>query len=487
MGGTYQARSPYVGADQAINIYRETREIDGEKRSTFYGTPGLLPYLTVSGANGGCRGLFSQDGRTWGVWGTGWYELDLTALTATLLATVENDGGPVSWASNGQGGNQVGLVSGGSAGALYVLDLSAVPGPAAVTTPTLPFTGPVMIAFLDGYALINQHESPIVWYSDLEDMTMWDALNFFARSGTSDNIKAIAVTRDRVWTLGSRTTTLFYDSGDVDTPFLPYPGTTIQTGIVTHWSLEVFDDILYWIAQSETGVARVVRAKDPAPTTMSTPPIAEFLDACTTLENAEILAYGQQEHVFIALTCPGSPEDVQTYCYDELEQLWHARAGWIEQDGTYTRWRARGCAEAEGNVFVGDYATGVLYTLDLDTYTDNGEILMRERVAPYLGTAPQWRFLDSVQLLTQAGAGITSGQGSDPTAELMVSRDGANTWISAGVAALGAMGQYLTRAIWRRLGRVREDLLVLRVRQSDPVPCVWAGLNLNFQKGSGQL
>lgn len=486
VGGTYQALSPFISADQAVNVYVETRQVgDAPKQKTLYGTPGLTPYLTVGTL--GCRGLFAQDGRMWGVWGNTLYEINTTTGTATSYpVTLQDDGGPASFASNGQGGNQLGVVSGGSGGmgGLYVLNLTTN----VLAEVTLPFAGPVMIAFLDGYALINQHDSPIVWYSALEDMTTWDALDFFARSNTSDNIKAIAVTRDRVWTLGSATTTLFYDSGDTDTPFLPYPGTTFQTGIVTHWAFNVFNDVLYWLAQSDTGVARLVKAADPSVVTISTPPIARFFDNCPSLANAEMLSYGQEEHIFVAITCPDSPDKVQTYCYDELEQLWHARAGWDTTSGVYARWRARGCVEAAGRVFVGDYATGALYTLDLDTYTDNGQIIRRERIAPYLGAENQLVFLDQVELGTQPGVGIASGQGSNPQIELQVSRDGARTWISAGLAGVGALGNYAARTIWRNLGRVRMDRLVLRMIQTDPVKTVWGpGLWIRSTRGTSQL
>lgn len=480
-GGTYKALSSYIAADQAINVYTETRDVPGSaKQATLYGTPGLKRFLTVASIGG--RGWFSQDGQTWTVVGDTLYEIDVETETATSRGTVQNDGTLCSFASNGQGGDQLGIVS---AGHFYVLDLTTD----VLTEVTLPFSNAGMIAFLDGYGLINQVDSPIVWYTNLEDFTVIDALDFFARSGTSDNITAIAVTRDRVWTIGNKTTTQFYDSGDADTPFLPYPGTTVRVGIIAAQSLIVFNDILYWIAQSDSGVATVVRATDPSTETISTPPIALFLDNCPSLADAELLAYGEQEHIFIAMTCPSSTDDVKTYVYDEREQLWHARAGWDERTGTYTRWRSRGCVESTGNVFVGDYANGHLYTLNHDTYTDNGTMIMRERIAPYASNdASTWLFVNEVQLGIQAGVGLSSGQGSDPQVELLVSRDGAHTWISAGFASLGKIGEYAARAIWRRLGRFRADLMVLRVRQSDPVKCVWGpGMFLNITPGTGQL
>lgn len=479
VGGTYQVLAPIVAADQAVNVYLETSEVEGAaKQKTLYGTPGLELEATVGTT--GCRGWFHQDGRTWVTVGATLYERT-AAGTYGSRGTILDDGGRVSYASNGQGGDQLGIVGGGE---LKVLDLTTDTLSDAIT---LPFTGPVMLAFIDGYGLINQADSPIVWFSSLEDLTMWDALDFFARSGTADNIVGITVTRDRVWVLGTETTTLFYDSGDADTPFLPYPGTTIQMGLVTPQALTVYQDIVHWIAQTANGQRRVVRATDPSAQRFSTPPIDLFLSRCTSLADAELDVYEQAGHPFVVMTCPSSPDAIQTYAYDLRESLWHARASLAAASGAYVRWRVRGITVADGTVLAGDAATGDLYTLDLGVYDENGAILKRERTAPYLANEAQWLFLDQFELGIQAGVGLALGQGVAPVAQLEISRDGAETWVSAGTALLGAMGAYTARTIWRRLGRARSDRLVLRVTQTDPVQTVWTGAWLRATAGTGEL
>lgn len=480
-GGFYRALSPVIAADQAVNVYTETREVPGgAKQITMYGTPGLRPYLSVGTAV--CRGLFFQDGLALGVIGGTLYAFDLDLGTATSLGSISNDGLAVSFASNGAGGEQIGIVGGGQ---LKVLDTGTMVLSAAIA---LPFPDPVTIAFLDGYALINQANTPIVWYSALEDMTSWDPLDFFARSNTSDHIVTIGVSRDRVWAFGSRTTTLFYDAGDLDNPFLPYPGTTVQVGISDPALLGLYEDVFYFVAESAKGQRRVVSASEPMPQTISTPPIELWLSRCPTLTNARMLVYEQDGHPFMCITVPSSPDDVKTYCFDVRETLWHARAGWNSTTGRYTQWRAQGSMSVNGTTYVGDYATGDLYTLDLETYDDDGAILRRERTAPYLGAENQWLFIDQIELGMQAGVGLSSGQGSAPTVSLEISRDGARTWVNAGTATLGAQGEAEARAIWRRLGRARADRLAVRVTQTDPVKCVWGpGLWMRATEGSGQL
>jgi hypothetical protein len=476
-GGFYEARSSTFSVDTAVNIYKETRQAEGSpKTTTLYGTPGLKLFDAVDpSGGGGCRGMFTQDGRTWAVIGPILYELINRQWSP--VGNVGFDNLPVSFTSNGDAGDQLGIVS---AGRLTVLHL---------ITRVLTF---VVLPFPDGYALCNQQDTPLFWFSALEDMTSWDALDFVTRSGTSDDIVGIAVSRDRIWAFGSKTTTLFYDSGDTDTPFVPYPGSATQIGLVNPWVLATYADTFFWLATTDHGLQRIVMATDPLAQPISTPPIEQIVGNCPTVVDAYTITYEQDGHVFIIFVLPSSPETPNAVAYDATEKTWHMRAGWDAAAGQYVRWRAKGCTTTnlpQGQlVLVGDYASWDTYTLDLKTYTDNGAIIRRERTAPYLSAEAQWLFLDQVELGTQPGIGLITGQGSNPVvATLEISRDSAHTFVNAGNASLGPLGDYGDRAIWRRLGRARGDRLVIRVTQTDPVPCAWTGAWLRTTNGTGQL
>jgi hypothetical protein len=479
-GGFYEARSSTFSVDTAVNVYKETRQVEGSpKTTTLYGTPGLKLFAQV--ATNRCRGWFTQDQRTWTVIGAVLYEVHVHVAgpLTTPICAIPDDGQPVSFTSNGLAGNQLGVAGGG---VITVLNLVTN----VATTAVLPFTGPVQLAFLDGYTLVNQANAPIFWFSALEDMTSWDAVDFVTRSGTSDNLVGIAVSRDRIWTFGSATTTLFYDSGDTDTPFLPYPGSASQIGLVSPWAWGLYADTFFWIGETAHSTRRIVIATDPLAQAISTPPIDTQLGDCPTLQDAFTLVYQQDGHLFIVFILPSSPHAIQAYAYDYWEKTWHARAGWDSINGVYTRWRAAGSTTTKGVVLVGDYANGNIYTLDLQTYTDNGAVIRRERTAPYLSAENQLLFLDQVELGVAPGAGLVLGQGSDPQATLEISRDGAHTFVNAGNAPLGKLGDFHDRAIWRRCGSARADRLVIRITQTDPVPCAWTGAWLRVEPGTGQ-
>ncbi len=480
IGPSNRARSATIAADQAINIFLETTTISEEiKLKTFYGTPGMKFLMTL--ATLGCRGIFSQDGRTWAVFGAVLYELNLIARTSSVLGTVPNDGLPVSFASNGRGGEQMVCCAGGS---LFVFNLVTNTLSAAIVLPLT--NAPVYLDFIDGYFLLLEADTVRVWFSNLEDGTTWDALDFFARSQTSDNVIGMKVFRDRVWVFGSLSSEVYYDGGDLLNPFVPYPGSVMQEGTINQTCITIQGESVYWVAQDNLGRNRMVSAVNYAPTVISTPPIGYALAAMTTVDDAEVLAYEQEGHPFVAWTFPTGD---QTWVWDVREQTWHQRDSYDVTMSQSHRWRARGLASVGTMLVTGDYATGVLCTLDLDTFTDEDSLTIRRaRRAPYLSQENQWMFIDQIELGMQTAVGLVAGQGSAPQVMLSLSKDAGATWIPPTTASIGAMGATVARAIWRRLGRVRADRLVIEVTQTDPVRCVWGpGLWIRATAGSGQL
>lgn len=79
-------------------------------------------------------------------------------------------------------------------------------------------------------------------------------------------------------------------------------------------------------------------------------------------------------------------------------------------------------------------------------------------------------FASRLALLVQSGVGLTTGQGSDPTFSVRISRDGGMTYGSASVLSPGKLGEYTHRAFVHRLGQYRNA--TVEVAMSDPV--LWA-------------
>lgn len=81
----------------------------------------------------------------------------------------------------------------------------------------------------------------------------------------------------------------------------------------------------------------------------------------------------------------------------------------------------------------------------------------------------RWIFLRRLELVLQAGVGLTTGQGSDPHVLVQLSRDGGQTWGPERRLTAGQRGQYEARAWLQNAGRYRDG--AVRIVVSDPV--VW--------------
>lgn len=494
VGPAYRARSQSIAPDTCVNLYVETTQIAQEaKRATLYGTPGMLKTTGDDLPTANCRGLFAQDGRMFGVNGDKFFEYLPALGTVVHTNTVANDGSPVTFASNGIGGNQLAVCT---ANTLYIYDLAANTLSAAIVLPGT-FV-PVMVGFMDGYFLLNEKDTPKVWFSNLYNGLVWSATDFFTRSSTSDNIVGFLVVDKRVWCFGSKTTEIFQDSGDATTPFIPYPGTVVNEGAISYRGMVVIGDAVVWMASSqEQGNHRIAMAQSLQVQIISTPALSFELSRYPIVNDVETLSYTQEGHQFVCFTFPNAgiaPDgSAATWCYDLTEQCWHQRqAAVVGQPTRVARWPARGCCAFGFDIFVGHYNAVYLCKLDLNTFTDQQSdpgttsAVPRERVAPYVADENQWIFVDTLELGIQSGVGNSAAP--SPTITLETSADSGQTFNAALSASPGASGDTLAACLWMQLGRFRSDRLVIRIRQTDPVRAVWGpGLFIRAHPGSGQL
>jgi hypothetical protein len=136
----------------------------------------------------------------------------------------------------------------------------------------------------------------------------------------------------------------------------------------------------------------------------------------------------------------------------------------------------------EGNIVVGDYQNGNLYTFDLEVFADNGQPqkwLRSWRALPPGANDLKRTAQHSLQLDCETGVGLVTGQGDNPQVMLRWSNDGGHTWSNEHWVSMGAIGEYGRRAIWRRLGmttKIRDR--VYEVSGTDPVRVYIMGAEL---------
>lgn len=142
--------------------------------------------------------------------------------------------------------------------------------------------------------------------------------------------------------------------------------------------------------------------------------------------------------------------------------MWHT---WTSSngEGVIGLHRGLGHSYAAGWHVTGDYEEGILYAMDADTYTDNGNYIQWERTSPHISTEMKRIFFDTFRLDFFVGNLDTD---IDPRVVMQFSDDGGATWSEERVESAGLAGQFAHRTEFRRLGSGRNR--VFRIRMTDP-------------------
>jgi len=226
----------------------------------------------------------------------------------------------------------------------------------------------------------------------------------------------------------------------------------------------------YWLGQDQHGAGLVLRLNGYQPERLSTHALEFAINGYSRIDDAIGWTYQEEGHSFYCLSFPSGNA---TWCYDLATKLWHERADLEASTGLFKRHRAQHHAYAFGQHLVAGEDDGRVYVQDLDTFSNDGDPLVRRRTAPHLHQDRQLRYHAVLELDLQAGVGLDGGAspGTDPQLALRWSDDGGHTWSTAHPTSAGPQGQYQQRAVWRRLGRSRQR--AYEVTCSDPVRVAW--------------
>ena len=186
--------------------------------------------------------------------------LDLLGTITTQVGTTVS-GSPTVTLSAPNGAIQVGQnISGtGILAGTYVLNifgttLTLSQNATANGSPTLTFTtsypGTTVsgAVFVDGYYVVGTPDG-LLYNSNVEDPTTWQAINYIGVVSDADKLVAIGRTINYIVAMGSETTEFFYDAGtSPGSPFLPYQNSVLQFGAAGEDTLVQMDNTLVWVS-----------------------------------------------------------------------------------------------------------------------------------------------------------------------------------------------------------------------------------------------
>jgi hypothetical protein len=239
---------------------------------------------------------------------------------------------------------------------------------------------------------------------------------------------------------GSKTIEPFYDNGStVGVPLGRVDTAIMQKGLGGFYTIANTDQALYFLAD-DSNVYQIIQSQLKK---ISTPDIVNSIKDLNR-ETASAYSISFNGYEFYILWFPTG----LTYAYCEDVDEWFNLSSGVD-NGPYL---ASSYAQCYGLEIVSDYRTSNLATLGIDTYSELGEPIQRQRVLPPITSKNfglpygQRMLMSKIKFALQKGVGLASGQGSDPKIMVEYSLDGGDTWSTARWIEIGRMGDFLVNA-----------------------------------------
>jgi hypothetical protein len=460
LGGTSISDAVKVNNQKTVNLYPKIETPGSKTQIALYHTPG----------NTQVDADFTGDGRSNGVfWNDELYFVIGNKLVSITTANVSTERGTLNTSTGrvtiAAGRDYLCLVDGTNG---YSIDLATLTF-AVITDAQFPDDATHVI-YLDGYFIVNDAGTDDFYISTSENPTAWDALDFEVASASPDDILALAKFDRDLYAIGEDSTQRYYNSGNSDFPFTPYPN-TMEVGVLAPHSVAKSPYGVFWLANIPDGDAVVVRASGGQFEIISDPDTSSEISRLETKTDAIGSVYTEEGHSFYVLTFP---TDQLTKVFDVTTGMWHNR-----ESSPLSKWRISGIGYDRTRILGVDFTNGKIYHISRSIYTDDtGEIIRIRRTQVFHSQRREfiaWAFECEVE----SGEG-TSGDDDDPQIAMKASWNGGRTWSNNRTQSMGEIGEYDTRPRWGNLGRGHELIHELRTSAGVPVTIIAGNLDIEL-------
>jgi len=471
--GTF-GKSSNVTAQRRINLYAEPFSDADKTPRAFYSRPGLLKGFNDPNASGALlggpmRGLivatyFPAREVIYAVQGnracTSTYSGRFLDGGIESAGFFESSSGPVQFTFNGTDVLAVDGVTGYKmgVGSMSVAGISDFPD------------GARSCCFLAGRFIVDDPASSGKFrWSGLNDITDWDPLNFATAEATPDPLVQVFERGGEVLLFGNRTLEAWAPTGAA-TVFERVGGSGVDWGLAVFDSVRKANSSVLFLGRNLGGQPQVCQLDGYQIRVVSTPDVEHNINAALEVGapvTASVVTFAGHTWYIVNLTAT-------SYAYDLTTGLWDE---WQTEGG---RWAGQYTSQYKNTAIVTDYRDGRVYYLDAERYTDDRAAITREITSRHVFQDFSNLSLWELRLDAEVGAGLSTGQGSDPQVMLQVSKDGGHTWGNELWRDLGAQGEYKKPVTWKRLGAAED--WTFRFRVADPVKVVLLNVAAEFAR-----
>lgn len=448
-GGSYSTKSKLFSSQQLINFYYVPAQGAALSDGYIIGTDGITEVADIGNYRNVSRGALVMDGIAYYVQGPRLVRLN-SDLTLTDIGEILGED-RVSMATNG---TQLMLLN--ELGDGYIFESGTL---SSIVDADFTANGtPQKVVYADGYFICSTDEKKFI-KSDIDDGMSWNALDFSRADGDPDDIVSPLFFRGQLYMMGAITTEAFQNIGGSDFPFAKIKGLLINKGLSFRHAVVSASDSFFWIGAGENESPAVWGSTGQSAEKISTD-AEDFIIRGELLkdgiQNTFGFYYAQDGSYFVGFSLPE-----KTIVYELVSKRWHVRESLI--DDVSERWRVNSLCQAYGGIYVGDSQDGRIGQLSPDIYTEYDNAIISTWITQPFSNQGQFFSVPQLELTCESGVGTS--EELDPQIRLSWSKDGRN-FSDERQRSLGKVGEYLRRAIWRRLGGFSR-LAVIKLVISD--------------------
>jgi hypothetical protein len=449
-GGTTKYKSRHLSAQTTRNFW--PRKIDDQLAKSPYILESFWGLKSWSSTAGNAdRGMLEHKGVLYQVSGSSLYSFDSAGTASAALGTVSGTGRCYMFGML----DKVVIVTNNT---VYTWD----EGTDTFTEQSDgDFETPQTGAHLNNKAIYDG-DGGRFGVSDVGDPLSIGGLEYATAESNADDLVAVYTFQQRAYMMGEKTIEPWWDSGIGSPPLNRVEGGIIQVGLDAKYSVSNDDDFMYWLADDK----QVYALSGGQAQVISDQALTREITGYTTTNDAIGWTMNLEGSWLYVLTFPSAQ---MTWVYPrggEWFEWSYGDAGKRSLSNSY--------AFAYGKHIVGDYASGNLYELDPETYTDNGTTILRTReTAPLHGAlltpdaAGKRLTMNRMEIMLETGVGLITGQGSDPEIMVSFSDDGGNTFGTERRMHIGKLSDKMWKAELFICGSFYSR--IVRIKTSDPV------------------
>lgn len=432
IGQAYENRAIQVSSQKCVNWYPEIESDNSRNVITLQSVSGSREFVSVSSSpDNAIRGMVFAifDSRLYFVAGNTLYASN-SAGDVESIGNVDGSG-LVSIAENSN--SQIAIATGLSYWVYDSSGLDRISDAGAVSD----------LAFQDGYIALVETGTDVFKITSDTDARIINPVDFVATGANPDKLVGIVQSERRLWLFGTNSIEIFYNSGAAAFPFTRVDGGSSNGfGLAGKDAKIVQDSVVYWLSND----GRIYLSNGYTPQRISHYGVENSIRKYSDISDCECSEWTENGHKFIAFSFPTGN---QTWVFDATSAMWHERATGVVNDGDV--WRSRLNTRAWGKNLVGDRLSGLVGELDLELFTEYGNLMKAKRTSPVVHAEQKEFFTDRLEFLMETG--FTDQQGYEPIVNLRWSDDGGVTFGNWVKENIGKIGEYQERVVFRRLGQ----------------------------------